>query len=153
MVPFYDFYFPKFNCMNFELLAISLKYLFPLNLWVHFMVFLTWNLVFKLWGLPYSCNHLFYLSLCSRQSLVQGITLFFPYFTIRLREREVTMWMSPSLPFRCISIYTTREVVDLMVHPQASIAGLIYFQTLQQWEVVDLMVHPQASITGLIHNH
>ena len=40
-----------------------------------------------------------------------------------------------------------------MVHPQASITGLICFQTLQQWEVVDLMVYPHASIAGIIHNH
>ena len=49
---------------------------------------------------------------------------------------------------KCISIYTTFEVVDLMVHPLASDMGITIDYINQ--EVVDPMVHPLASIMGTI---
>ena len=85
---------------------------------------------------------------------MQGITLFFHGLTLKIeRKRGELVHVSYSTFSRCISIDTIGEIVDLMVHPQASITGLIIFQSLQKWEVVDLMVHPHASIVGLIHNH
>ena len=47
---------------------------------------------------------------------------------------------------KCISIDTNLEVVGLMAHPLASIAGITIYII---WEVVDLMVHPLASIAGI----
>ena len=113
------------------------------------MVFITWTLVFKLQGLPHSCNHLFYLRLCSGKESPYSFLSCHKYWE---KERWVCGCVLVYL-LRCISIYTIREVVDLTVHPQASIVGLIWFQTLQQWEVVDLMVHPHASILSFVHNH
>ena len=85
-----------FSNLSSLVLDVSFKYSIHLNLGFPFMDFHKWNLVFQLWSLtielqiPYS---IYYLDLCSKQSLVQGLTYPLLSWSYRLRVRKVSMWM------------------------------------------------------------
>ena len=75
----------------------------------------------------------FLLGFVLKAILGARINLSITQFTIKVKSKKGEYVDVAYSIYLCISKYTTREVVDLMVHPQASIMGLICFQNLQQW--------------------